>query len=188
MDLNLVLLHMRCPLRYQSRFSCSTRLASDVGSGKRDFNGLWDCLSRTARGPKGILGLYNGFGVSVLGIIPYRGVYFGMYDTAREKNPFKNDRGILGFMSKFVIAQSVAIAAGYASYPFDTVRRRLQMQSEKPPSEWVYRGTFDCFQKIMAQEGIGAMFKGAGANALRTVGSALVLVMYDQIKTVMNLH
>lgn len=48
----------------------STRLASDVGSGKRDFNGLWDCLSRTAKGPKGPLALYNGFGVSVMGIIP----------------------------------------------------------------------------------------------------------------------
>ena len=51
-----------------------TRLASDVGSGARDFDGLGDCLRKTARGPKGVLGLYNGFGVSVVGIIPYRGV------------------------------------------------------------------------------------------------------------------
>merc|ERR1712178_542946 len=58
-----------------------TRLASDVGSGKRDFNGLFDCISKTvSRG--GPLALYQGFGVSVLGIIPYRGVYFGLYDTA----------------------------------------------------------------------------------------------------------
>merc|ERR1712127_1136863 len=51
--------------------------------------------------------------------------------------------------SKFLCAQSSAIAAGYASYPFDTVRRRLQMQSEKPEAEWVYKGTSDCFAKIM---------------------------------------
>ncbi|CAM9478006.1 unnamed protein product [Laminaria digitata] len=165
-----------------------TRLASDVGTGKRDFNGLWDCLSRTARGPKGVLGLYNGFGVSVMGIIPYRGVYFGLYDTFREKNPYKDDKGIKGLGSKFLIAQSVAILSGYASYPFDTIRRRLQMQSEKPPAEWMYKGTADCFKKIVKEEGGSALFKGAGANALRTVGSALVLVMYDQMKTVMNLH
>ncbi|CAM9650368.1 unnamed protein product, partial [Sphacelaria rigidula] len=165
-----------------------TRLASDVGSGKRDFNGLWDCLSRTAKGPKGVMGLYNGFSVSVMGIIPYRGVYFGLYDTAREKNPFKNDKGVKGLGSKFAIAQTVAIASGYASYPFDTIRRRLQMQSEKPEAQWLYKGPGDCLKKIMAEEGAGALFKGAGANALRTVGSALVLVMYDQIKTVMNLH
>lgn len=115
-------------------------------------------------------------------------MYFGLYDSAREKNPFKDDKGMKGLGSKFLIAQSVAIAAGYASYPFDTIRRRLQMQSEKPPADWLYKGTADCFKKILAEEGTGALFKGAGANALRTVGSALVLVMYDQIKTIMNLH
>jgi solute carrier family 25 (adenine nucleotide translocator) protein 4/5/6/31 len=44
-----------------------TRLASDVGSGKAQFAGLVDCLVKTASGPAGFMGLYNGFGVSVLG-------------------------------------------------------------------------------------------------------------------------
>jgi solute carrier family 25 (adenine nucleotide translocator) protein 4/5/6/31 len=162
-----------------------TRLASDVGSGHRDFNGLSDCLMKTARGPKGFLGLYNGFGVSVIGIIPYRGVYFGMYDSLREKNPYKKDLGMMGIASKFAVAQVTAITAGYASYPFDTVRRRLQMQSEKPKEIWVYKGTAHCFSKVMADEGITAFFKGAGANVLRTVGSAMVLVLYDQFKGLM---
>jgi len=33
----------------------------------------------------------------------------------------------------------------------------------------------------MRDEGVGALFKGAGANALRTVGAALVLVLYSEI-------
>lgn len=165
-----------------------TRLASDVGTGKRDFKGLGDCLYKTATGPKGIFGLYNGFGVSVVGIIPYRGVYFGLYDSLREKNPYKSDLGVIGIASKFAVAQFTAIAAGYASYPFDTVRRRLQMQSEKPPEQWTYKGTFDCFGKIAKSEGIQAFFKGAGANALRTVGSALVLVLYDQLKGMLGIE
>jgi len=68
----------------------------------------------------------------------------------------------------------------------DTIRRRLQMQSEKPKSEWLYAGTMDCFAKIMKNEGTAALFKGAGANALRTVGSALVLVLYGEIKDLMT--
>jgi solute carrier family 25 (adenine nucleotide translocator) protein 4/5/6/31 len=165
-----------------------TRLASDVGSGKRDFNGLGDCLMKTASGPKGPLALYNGFGVSVAGIIPYRGVYFGMYDSLRAKNPYKADKGVLGVASKFVVAQFTAICAGYASYPMDTVRRRLQMQSEKPKEQWTYSGTIDCFGKIMKNEGVTALFKGAGANALRTVGSAMVLVLYDSFKTMLGME
>jgi len=164
-----------------------TRLASDVGTGKRDFKGLGDCLKKTASGPKGVLGLYNGFGVSVVGIIPYRGVYFGLYDSLREKNPWKKDLGLVGIASKFAVAQTTAIVAGYASYPFDTVRRRLQMQSEKPKENWVYKGTMDCFTKVTKEEGMSALFKGAGANALRTVGSALVLVLYDQIQGMLGL-
>jgi len=130
--------------------------------------------------------LYNGFGVSVAGIIPYRGVYFGMYDSLAGINPFKSDKGIVGLASKFAIAQATAITAGYASYPFDTIRRRLQMQSEKPKEEWLYKGTADCFNKIIKNEGTAALFKGAGANALRTVGSALVLVLYGEIKTLLG--
>lgn len=82
-----------------------TRLASDVGSGKRDFKGLGDCLVKTASGPKGPLGLYNGFAVSVAGIIPYRGVYFGLFDSLNEKNPHRNnDNNLIRAASKFAVA------------------------------------------------------------------------------------
>lgn len=60
-----------------------TRLAADVGSGKeRQFNGLVDCLGKIAKSD-GAKGLYQGFNISVIGIIFYRGVYFGMFDTAK---------------------------------------------------------------------------------------------------------
>lgn len=158
-----------------------TRLASDVGVGKQQFNGLMDCLTKTVKS-SGVGGLYNGVGVSIVGIIPYRGVYFGLFDTLSGFNPYqKSENGPLRAASKFGCAQFSAIAAGYASYPFDTVRRRLQMQSEKPKAEWVYSGTADCFAKIAKDEGMTALFKGAGANALRTVGAAMVLVFYSEI-------
>lgn len=158
-----------------------TRLASDVGSGKQQFNGLLDCLKKTAANG-GVLSLYNGIGVSITGIIPYRGVYFGLFDTLSGFNPYQKDsNGLIRASSKFVCAQVSAITAGYASYPFDTVRRRLQMQSDKPKEEWIYEGTVDCFKKIIKEEGAASMFKGAGANALRTVGAAMVLVLYSEI-------
>jgi solute carrier family 25 (adenine nucleotide translocator) protein 4/5/6/31 len=162
-----------------------TRLASDVGSGQPQFNGLADCLMKTASNG-GIMSMYGGFGVSVVGIIFYRGPYFGIYDTLKEKNPFKKEKGIVGLASKFAIAQFTAIVAGFISYPFDTVRRRLQMQSEKPKEQWLYNGTLDCAAKIAKDEGVGALFKGFAANVLRTLGGALVLVGYDEIKRIIG--
>ena len=55
-------------------------------------------------------------------------------------------------------------------------------QAEKPKEEWLYNGTLDCAVKIVKDEGMGAIFKGFGANVLRTLGGALVLVGYDEIK------
>jgi len=162
-----------------------TRLASDVGSGNPQFNGLVDCLGKTMKSG-GILSMYAGFGVSVVGIVAYRGPYFGIFDTLKEKNPWKKDKGAVGFLSKFAIAQTTAIIAGFISYPFDTVRRRLQMQAEKPKEQWLYSGTMDCAVKIARDEGMGAMFKGFGANVLRTLGGALVLVGYDEIKRILG--
>jgi len=158
-----------------------TRLASDVGSGNPQFEGLADCLMKTMK-QGGIFSMYAGFGVSVVGIVAYRGPYFGVFDTLKELNPWKKDKGIVGLASKFAIAQTTAIIAGFISYPFDTVRRRLQMQAEKPKEQWLYSGTLDCAVKIVKDEGMGAMFKGFGANVLRTLGGALVLVGYDEIK------
>lgn len=160
-----------------------TRLASDVGSGKKSFEGLGDCLRKTAKGPNGVMSLYNGFGISVAGIIPYRGVQFGLNDTLKGLNPWDKESSFRGIASKWAGAQVSVIASGFVTYPFDTVRRRLQMQSEKPVAERLYKGAGDCFKQILANEGTSALFKGAGANVLRGTGAAIVLVLYGEIKT-----
>lgn len=165
-----------------------TRLGSEVSKQKKDFKGLGDCLVKTAKGPKGFFGLYNGFGISVTGIIPYRGVYFGLYDTLSSKNPYKDRYGLVGLGSRFIVAQITAITAGYASYPFDTVRRRMQMQSEKPKEQWQYKSGLDCFKTVYKKEGITSFYKGAVAGAFRTIGSAMVLVFYDQFKGMLIKH
>merc|ERR1712134_71524 len=168
--------------------SARTRLASDVGSGKKTFNGLLDCLKKTATGPQGPAGLYAGFGVSLMGIIPYRGFQLGAFDTLVGLNPYKHDKGVVGVVSTFACAQTAIIAGAAISYPFDTVRRRLQMQAELPKEKHIYNGTLDCLKKIAAEEGIAAgVYKGFVANAFRSVGAALVLVLYDRAKKVLAL-
>lgn len=163
-----------------------TRLASDVGTGKKQFNGLWDCLSRTSRGPKGPLALYNGFGPSVAGIFAYRGAQFGLFDIITAFNPLAKEVGILAIASKFVAAQIAVSVSGLVAYPFDTVRRRLQMESELPMEKRMYKGTMHAMGKILKDEGTAGMFKGALANIFRGVGASLVLVLYGEMKNFMD--
>merc|ERR1712093_611408 len=68
--------------------------------------------------------------------------------TITGLNPYKKDKGIMGAVSTFGAAQTAITIGAGATYPFDTVRRRLQMQSEKPVEEHLYKGTMDCFKKI----------------------------------------
>jgi solute carrier family 25 (adenine nucleotide translocator) protein 4/5/6/31 len=163
-----------------------TRLASDVGSGKKTFEGLGDCLVKTANGPQGVRSLYNGFGISVAGIIPYRGVQFGLNDTLNGINPFAKEVSFVGIASKWACAQFSVIMSGFVTYPFDTVRRRLQMESEKPIEGRLYKGAGHCFSKVIKDEGVPALFKGAGANVLRGTGAALVLVLYGEASNYMH--
>merc|ERR1711990_319589 len=154
-----------------------TRLAADVGSGpegKREFNGLVDCLKKIAASD-GIGGLYQGFGISVVGIIFYRASYFGLFDTGKVMLGEKPRTVFL-----FMLGQVVTVTAGIASYPLDTVRRRLMMTSGQ--GEKLHNGTLDCFAKIYQNEGAGAFFKGCLSNVIRGTGGALVLTFYDKIQ------
>jgi solute carrier family 25 (adenine nucleotide translocator) protein 4/5/6/31 len=121
-----------------------TRLAADVGKGtEREFNGLVDCLVKTAK-HDGIYGLYRGFGISVIGIIAYRASYFGMFDTGKAF--MFPDSKKANFFAMWGFAQCVTVSAGICSYPLDTVRRRLMMQSGR--KDIMYKNTWDCFVKI----------------------------------------
>jgi len=153
-----------------------TRLAMDVKGGhEREFKGLADCLIKVFASD-GPIGLYRGFGISVVGIIAYRAAYFGCYDTGKAFITTDN------FFVMWAFAQVVTVCSGILSYPLDTVRRRLMMQSGRKGGDIQYTGTMDCFVKIAKNEGTKAFFKGAGSNVLRGTGGALVLVFYDKLQ------
>ncbi|KAH8678129.1 mitochondrial carrier domain-containing protein [Xylariales sp. PMI_506] len=160
-----------------------TRLANDAKNakkgGERQFNGLVDVYRKTLASD-GIAGLYRGFAPSVAGIVVYRGLYFGMYDSIKPVvlvGPLANN-----FLASFALGWCVTTGAGIASYPLDTIRRRMMMTSGEAVK---YNGTMDAARQIVAKEGVKSLFKGAGANILRGVAGAGVLSIYDQLQVIM---
>lgn len=87
-------------------------------------------------------------------------------------------------MSQFFFAQFVVTTSETISFPLDTIRRRLMMQSGRKAAGVAikYTGTADCFRKILAEEGAAGFFKGNMSNIWRSIGSSLVLVLYDKFK------
>jgi len=160
-----------------------TRLANDNKSakkgGERQFNGLLDVYRKTLASD-GVLGLYRGFGPSVVGIIVYRGLYFGVYDSLKPTllvGTLENN-----FLASFLLGWGVTVGAGLASYPLDTIRRRMMMTSGTGVH---YKSMWAAASQIVSKEGTRSLFKGAGANILRGVAGAGVLALYDQLQMLM---
>eukprot|EP00794_Sanderia_malayensis_P005897 gene5897-6582_t len=155
-----------------------TRLANDAKAGKkggeRQFNGIIDVYSKTLK-TDGFVGLYRGFVISCVGIIVYRGCYFGFYDTLKPIILGDNASVVLSF----ILGYGVTISAGLVSYPIDTIRRRMMMTSGEAVK---YKGSIDCTIQILKKEGAMSLMKGAGANILRGVAGAGVLSGFDKFK------
>ena len=161
-----------------------TRLGADIGraANEREFNGLIDCCGKIFK-KEGIQGLYRGFGVSVLGIFVYRAFYFGAYDAGKKLYYGSEEEARKSsFLTRFLFAQFITTTSETLAYPLDTIRRRLMMTSGQTATQRKYTGTIDCAQKILATEGVTGFFKGNLSNFWRSLGSSLVLVLYDEFQ------
>jgi len=90
----------------------------------------------------GVLGLYRGFPFAAMGIFLFRGLYFGLFDTGKSYL-FGNGK-TENFFAMWAFAQAVTFTSELGTYPMDTVKRRMMMQSGRPVNERQYHGSFDC--------------------------------------------
>ncbi len=171
-----------------------TRLAADSGShghggaagGQRQYTGIVDCIRKTIKSD-GIRGIYRGYGPSVAGIIVYRAGYFGLFDFSKAYvmpllgvGQGKDAHTVSTIVTKFGIALGVDIFSAMAAYPLDTIRRSMMMMSGR--ADKAYTNSIDCARYIFKQGGAKAFYKGAFTNNIRAIGSALVLVLYDELR------
>jgi len=153
-----------------------TRLGVDAKqNGQRQFKGVADCLSKTYKSD-GFKGLYRGAGMAVCGIFIYRGLYFGIYDSGKAVLIKDND----ALYKKFFFAQACVISSETIAYPTDTVKRMLMLQSTR--KEVMYTGIVDCVKKLYQKEGLAGFWKGNLSNMMRSAGSSICLVLYDELK------
>jgi solute carrier family 25 (adenine nucleotide translocator) protein 4/5/6/31 len=162
-----------------------TRLATDnkCKNGLRKFNGTFDCLDKIYKA-EGFIGLYRGIVVSAVGIFAFRAIYFGGYDTLKNKLINKDSY----FIQKWIIAQIVTVSSSTMFYPLDTIRRRIMIETGKNESEKKYKNAIDCIKKMFKQEKVLGFYKGFGTNAIKTCGSSIILVLYDEFQKILNLE
>ncbi|KAL4466807.1 hypothetical protein ABPG74_010404 [Tetrahymena malaccensis] len=157
-----------------------TRLGVDIGNNKkkRQFNGIVDCLTKVYQ-QDGVRGLYRGLTVGLVGIFMYRSLYFGLYDWGKVVflNQNNNIENLL--IKKYLFAQCVVVFSETISYPTDTLKRKMMMQSAR--GQKLYKNSIDCSIQLYRQGGFKIFFSGNASNIFRSFGSSLCLVVYDEI-------
>jgi solute carrier family 25 (adenine nucleotide translocator) protein 4/5/6/31 len=151
-----------------------TRLSNDLVSNKlggREFSGLRNVFQKTWASD-GFVGFYRGFNISCLGVFVYRGLYFGLYDSAKSVMPKDT-----GAVKKYSVAYCVNVIAGIASYPIDTIRRRMMMSSGNKHLQYV--NSWHASKVIYREGGVMAFMKGAGVNMVRGFAGAGILSGFD---------
>lgn len=131
----------------------------------------------------GFMGLYTGFGVTCIGAVPYEAVRIGVYGVLRDKIPtistkYGSEPHPFGKLCAGAIAGA---AAGITTYPTDTTRRMLQVQSAEGMP--MYDGVLQCIKVNLREGGIIRFYHGLSAKLARVVPDAAILfVAYEGLK------
>jgi Mitochondrial carrier protein len=164
-----------------------TRLTADLtaAGGVRPYHGIVSCLHDVAA-RDGITGWYRGLGLSLPGVMVYTSVSFGAYDALRSALPTdKASKDAWWYpFAKIGAGAGAGIAAQTASYPLDTLRRRLQM-SGAPGTAKLYRGVLAVLRHMASGPGglPQQLFAGWGVNCIKTApGAAVQFVAYDLLR------
>ncbi len=114
----------------------------------------------------GIRALYRGLSPTVSGIAPYVALNFTVYEGLKA---FMEAKQIPLDVEKKLFCGGVsgAIAQTF-TYPFDVIRRRMQM-TNSPESTFKYSGSFDAVYQIIRNEGFKALFKGMLPNYIKVI-------------------
>ena len=116
------------------------------------YKGIGDCLKQSID-KNGVRSLYRGCGLSAIGMMPFQGTNFLTYNYLKDKYNKENNK----FLSLLFGSWS-GVAGVSVSYPFDTIKRRLQLSGEQ--GNPCYKGIFDCMKYIYRTQGIIGFYRG----------------------------
>ncbi|KAL8111241.1 mitochondrial adenine nucleotide transporter ADNT1-like [Apium graveolens] len=178
------------------------RLTVQTEASPYQYRGMFHALSTVLR-QEGPRALYRGWVPSVIGVVPYVGLNFAVYESLKDWLIKSNALGLnegsdLGVTTRLACGAAAGTVGQTVAYPLDVVRRRMQMVGWKDASSIItgggkapleYTGMIDAFRKTVKYEGFGALYKGLVPNSVKVVPSiAIAFVAYEQVKDILKVE
>ncbi|CAK0902403.1 unnamed protein product [Prorocentrum cordatum] len=135
------------------------RMAARMGP-QAQYDGYWRAAQAVVRA-HGASALYSGLRPTLLGIVPYSGLSYCIFETLKARLGQRRPGGGLHVAERMGAGALAGLLAQSATYPLDIVRRRMQVDPE------TYRSEVQTAMSIWRAEGARGFFKGVSMNWLK---------------------
>ncbi|KAG4305782.1 hypothetical protein PORY_000692 [Pneumocystis oryctolagi] len=146
----------------------SASLSFKYTNKNRELPGVWKTIKHMYIIEGGFKALYKGIWPTVLGIAPYVGLNFAIYESM--KKIVSQENGPPSAFGKLVSGAVSGAIAQTITYPADVLRRRFQV-SCMSGINYKYVSIRDALKQILAQEGWKGFYQGLFPNLLKVVPS-----------------
>lgn len=149
--------------------------------GQPAYHGIKDVF-RSVYKEGGIRGLYRGVGPTLIGILPYAGLKFYVYEELKRHVPEEHQKSIVMRLSCGALA---GLLGQTFTYPLDVVRRQMQVENMQASvkGDARYRSTVEGLVTIVRSQGWKQLFAGLSINYMKIVPSvAIGFTAYDTMK------
>lgn len=160
------------------------------------YSGIPAFISTTMQ-KQGVKGFYAGLRPTLVGVTPYIGLNFALYDLAKSVVDLdqKNANPVLQTVKKSVAGGFAGTTSKLMVYPLDTIKRRMQASVLKSTLEVPagaaaapqYKNMLDCFSKTLRAEGWQGLYRGVGPTMLKSaVSTSVTFVAYEQALNILR--
>ncbi|KAI1786424.1 mitochondrial carrier [Ganoderma leucocontextum] len=133
-----------------------------------------------------ILKFYRGFTVTMVGMIPYAGTSFLFWGLLRSRFLKHNGKPKSGPLADLSIGAVSGALAQTVSYPFEVVRRRMQIGGLTQPDRWMRWG--ETVRTIFVTSGWRGFYIGLSIGYLKVIPmTAVSFAVWQWEKRLLNL-
>ena len=141
--------------------------------------------TRTIVAEEGARALYKGWLPSVIGVVPYVGLNFAVYESLKDhvlKRRGLTDERDLDVVTRLSCGAVAGSVGQTVAYPLDVVRRRMQTATLAPGLTRAPTMAA-VFKELLRTEGVHGLFKGLSVNYFKApVAMGISFSMYHHVK------
>lgn len=129
----------------------------------------------------GFRGLYRGYLLNCLGIVPFNISALLSYDLYRDM--IKDEDSVTMNTKLTILGLLSTLSATLVCHPIDTIRRNLQADSRVNSSTFKFKGAVNCLRTLSSTGGIASLYNGLPITLMRLPPSLLLQIyLYESLK------